>query len=277
MPLRINEIFHSIQGESTHAGRPCVFVRLTYCHLRCRWCDTEYAFFEGSERTLDEIVAEVGRYGCRLVEVTGGEPLIQKETTALLRRLLDAGHEVLLETSGSWPIDDVPDGVRIIMDLKAPGSGMAGRNRWENLGKLDADDEVKIVIADRADYEWARDVIARAGHTLHVGGPFWNAGGWDLLSPVLLPALSERGVVAHFYFHPHDEAHRAMVRTMLDQAREHGVVHETVHRRVGARQADLVAARRHRLRCERFHCLSRRGRHRARQRGLPPARRTSGA
>ena len=165
MPLRINEIFHSIQGESTHAGRPCVFVRLTYCHLRCRWCDTEYAFFEGSERTLDEIVAEVARYGCRLVEVTGGEPLIQKETNELLRRLLDGGHEVLLETSGSWPIDDVPDGVRIIMDLKAPGSGMTGRNRWENLGKLDADDEVKIVIADRADYEWARGVVGEHGLT----------------------------------------------------------------------------------------------------------------
>ena len=163
--LRINEIFHSIQGESTHAGRPCVFVRLTYCHLRCRWCDTEYAFFEGSERTLDEIVAEVARYGCRLVEVTGGEPLIQKETNELLRRLLDGGHEVLLETSGSWPIDDVPDGVRIIMDLKAPGSGMTGRNRWENLGKLDADDEVKIVIADRADYEWARGVVGEHGLT----------------------------------------------------------------------------------------------------------------
>jgi 7-carboxy-7-deazaguanine synthase len=163
MPLRINEIFHSIQGESTHAGRPCVFVRLTYCHIRCRWCDSEYAFFEGTERTVDEVLAEVAGYGCRLVEVTGGEPLIQKETVTLLQRLLDSGHEVLLETSGAWPIDDVPDGVRIIMDLKAPGSGMVGRNRWENLAHLDADDEVKIVIADRADYDWARGVVGEHG------------------------------------------------------------------------------------------------------------------
>jgi 7-carboxy-7-deazaguanine synthase len=163
MPLRINEIFHSIQGESTHAGRPCVFVRLTYCHLRCRWCDSEYAFFEGTERSLDEIVAEVASYGCVLVEVTGGEPLIQKETTALLERLIRAGHEVLLETSGSWPIEDVPDGVKVIMDLKAPGSGMAGRNRWENLKHLGPGDEVKVVISDRADYEWARGVVGEHG------------------------------------------------------------------------------------------------------------------
>ncbi|MFN2383045.1 MAG: radical SAM protein [Gemmatimonadota bacterium] len=159
MPLKVNEIFHSIQGESTHAGRPCVFVRLTYCNLRCTWCDTTYAFFEGVERSLDDIVAEVTAFGCTLVEVTGGEPLIQHETADLLRRLLDAGLEVLLETSGSWPIDRVPDGVRIIMDCKAPGSGMVGRNRWENLRLLDADDEVKFVLADRADYEWARGIV----------------------------------------------------------------------------------------------------------------------
>ena len=163
MPLRVNEIFHSIQGESTHAGRPCVFVRLTYCDLRCRFCDTEYAFFEGIERPLDDIVGEVDRYGCRLVEVTGGEPLIQKETIALLERLLDAGHEVLLETSGAWTIENVPDGVRIIMDLKTPGSGMVARNRWENLRHLDADDEIKFVICDRADYEWARGVVGEHG------------------------------------------------------------------------------------------------------------------
>lgn len=159
MPLKVNEIFHSIQGESTHAGRPCVFVRLTYCNLRCTWCDTAYAFFEGVERSLDDIVAEVTAYGCPLVEVTGGEPLIQRETTDLLQRLLGAGLEVLLETSGSWPIETVPEGVRIIMDVKAPGSGMAGRNRWENLRHLDADDEVKFVLADRADYEWARGIV----------------------------------------------------------------------------------------------------------------------
>ena len=178
MPLRVNEIFHSIQGESTHAGRPCVFVRLTYCNLRCRYCDTEYAFFEGIERPLDDIVSEVGRYGCRLVEVTGGEPLIQKETIALLERLLDAGHEVLLETSGAWPIENVPAGVRIIMDLKTPGSGMVARNRWENLRHLDADDEIKFVICDRADYEWARGVVGEHGlaerHAAVLFSPSWG-------------------------------------------------------------------------------------------------------
>ncbi len=159
MPLRVNEIFHSIQGESTHAGRPCVFVRLTYCSLRCTYCDSEYAFFEGTERPLDEIVAEVARYGCRLVEITGGEPLIQRETNELMRRLLAAGYEVLLETSGAWPVEGVPEGVRIIMDLKTPGSGMVARNRWENLRHLDEKDEIKFVICDRADYEWARGVV----------------------------------------------------------------------------------------------------------------------
>lgn len=163
MPLRINEIFHSIQGESTHAGRPCVFVRLTYCNLRCRYCDTEYAFFEGAERSIDEIVDEVARFDCRLVEVTGGEPLIQRETAVLLSRLLEAGHEVLLETSGAWAVEDVPDGVRIIMDLKTPGSGMVARNRWENLRHLDGDDEIKFVICDREDYEWAHEVVGEHG------------------------------------------------------------------------------------------------------------------
>lgn len=177
MPLRVNEIFYSIQGESTHAGRPCVFVRLTYCSLRCTYCDTEYAFFEGSERPLDEIVAEVARYGCSLVEITGGEPLIQRETNELMRRLVAAGHEVLLETSGAWSVEEVPEGVRIIMDLKTPGSGMVARNRWENLRHLDEDDEIKFVICDRADFEWARGVVGEHGlagrHTV-LFSPAWG-------------------------------------------------------------------------------------------------------
>ncbi len=159
MALKVNEIFYSIQGESTHAGRPCVFVRLTYCNLRCTYCDTEYAFYRGSERSIDEILEEVGAYRCRLVEVTGGEPLIQRETTQLLERLLEEGYEVLLETSGAWPIEHVPDRVRIIMDFKTPGSGMVASNRWQNLQHLDSDDEIKFVVCDRADYEWARGVI----------------------------------------------------------------------------------------------------------------------
>jgi 7-carboxy-7-deazaguanine synthase len=165
--LKVNEIFYSIQGESTHAGRPCVFVRLTYCNLRCTYCDTEYAFYRGSERSINEILQEVAAYRCRLVEVTGGEPLIQRETTRLLERLLEEGYEVLLETSGAWPVEHVPDGVRIIMDLKTPGSGMVTSNRWQNLQHLDGDDEIKFVVCDRADYEWSRSVIGEHDLTAH--------------------------------------------------------------------------------------------------------------
>lgn len=177
MALKVNEIFHSIQGESSRAGQPCVFVRLTYCNLRCTYCDTAYAFFEGEPRSIDEIMAEVNAYGCRLVEVTGGEPLIQQETVGLLDRLLAEDYEVLLETSGAWPVENVPDGVRIIMDLKTPGSGMAGKNRWENLSHLDPDDEIKFVLTDRADYEWARGIVIERGlaqgHAVHFS-PAWG-------------------------------------------------------------------------------------------------------
>jgi 7-carboxy-7-deazaguanine synthase len=161
--LRVNEIFHSIQGESTHAGRPCVFVRLTGCNLRCVWCDTAYAFHEGSAWSVDEVVGRVGDYGCTLVEVTGGEPLLQPEAIDLMRALLGRGHEVLLETGGSLAIDDVPEGVQRIVDIKCPGSGEGDRNRWENLDALRPGDELKFVIADRADYDWAVGVLrARA-------------------------------------------------------------------------------------------------------------------
>lgn len=154
--LRVTEIFHSIQGESTHAGRPCVFVRLTGCNLRCVWCDTAYAFHGGSSRSLEEILATVDGFGCRLVEVTGGEPLAQAGAIPLLARLVEEGYEVLLETGGSLPIDEVPDGVRRIVDVKCPASGESGRNLWENLDRLRPGDELKFVIAGREDYEWAR-------------------------------------------------------------------------------------------------------------------------
>jgi 7-carboxy-7-deazaguanine synthase len=157
--LRVNEIFHSIQGESTHAGRPCVFVRLTGCNLRCVWCDTAYAFHEGRAWTVDDVVDRVGTYGCTLVEVTGGEPLLQSEAIDLMRALLVRGHEVLLETGGSLPIENVPEGVRRIVDVKCPGSGESDRNRWENLDALRPGDELKFVIADRVDYEWAAGVL----------------------------------------------------------------------------------------------------------------------
>lgn len=184
MALKINEIFYSIQGESTQAGRPCVFVRLTYCNLRCTYCDTEYAFYRGSERSIDEILEEVAAYRCRLVEVTGGEPLIQRETTQLLERLLEEGYEVLLETSGAWPIEHVPDGVRIIMDFKTPGSGMVANNRWQNLQHLDSDDEIKFVVCDRADYDWARGVIGE--HDLTARHRVLLSPSHDELDPRLL-------------------------------------------------------------------------------------------
>ena len=159
--LTINEIFHSVQGESTYAGRPCVFVRLTACDLRCSWCDTPYAFYEGSKRSLDDVVGEVDRYGCSLVEVTGGEPLLQEDVYPLMQRLLDSGKTVLLETGGHRSIERVPDSVVTILDVKCPGSGEDGKNDWRNLQRLRPQDEVKFVVKDRVDYEFARDVIAR--------------------------------------------------------------------------------------------------------------------
>lgn len=163
--LRISEIFHSIQGESTHAGRPCVFVRLTGCNLRCVWCDTAYAFHGGVSLTVGEVVDRVAAYDCSLVELTGGEPLLQPEAIDLMGALLARGHEVMLETGGSLPIEHVPEGVLRVIDVKCPGSGECDRNRWENLELLRPGDELKFVIADRADYDWASgQVRARALH-----------------------------------------------------------------------------------------------------------------
>lgn len=159
--LTINEIFHSIQGESTYAGRPCVFVRLTACDLRCRWCDTPYAFHEGRKMSVDEVIADVEARGCPTVEVTGGEPLLQPDVYPLMQRLQDAGKTVLIETGGHRSIEQVPAGVIRIVDIKCPGSGEAEKNDWENLQRLTARDEVKFVIADRGDYEYARGIIQR--------------------------------------------------------------------------------------------------------------------
>jgi 7-carboxy-7-deazaguanine synthase len=159
--LTINEIFHSIQGESSHMGRPCVFVRLAFCNLRCTWCDTAYAFHEGVEMGVEAVLARVREYGCPLVEVTGGEPLAQAGVHELLRVLCDEGFEVLLETGGSLDISTVDPRVKRIVDLKAPASGMEGKNRWSNLEHLRTSDEVKFVIADRADFDWSAEVIRR--------------------------------------------------------------------------------------------------------------------
>jgi 7-carboxy-7-deazaguanine synthase len=159
--LTVNEIFHSIQGESTYAGEPCVFVRLTACDLRCSWCDTPYAFYEGRKMSIEEVLKEVDRYNCPLVEVTGGEPLLQADVYPLMTRLLASGRTVLLETGGHRSIERVPSGVIRIMDIKCPGSGESDKNAWENLAHLSGGDQVKFVIKDRADYEYARDVVTR--------------------------------------------------------------------------------------------------------------------
>ena len=174
--LTVNEIFHSIQGESTHAGERCVFVRLTACDLRCSWCDTAYAFYEGRKMSVDDVIEMVDRFGCDLVEVTGGEPLLQDDVYPLMERLLASGRTVMLETGGHRRIDRVPAAVVKIVDVKCPASGEADKNDWANLDRLAPHDQVKFVVKDRADYEYARDVIAR--HRLGA------RAGAVLLSPV---------------------------------------------------------------------------------------------
>lgn len=174
--LQVFEIYLSVQGESTHVGRPCVFVRLAACDLRCSWCDTPYAFTGGTKMSVDEVLAAVRALACPLVELTGGEPLLQKDAIPLMQRLRDAGCEVLIETGGHLPIHDLPAGVHAIMDIKCPGSGEAAKMHWPNIDVLSKDHEVKFVIKDRADYEYARDVMAR----YHLG----DRAGAVLLSPV---------------------------------------------------------------------------------------------
>lgn len=157
----VNEIFYSIQGESSWAGLPCVFVRLTACNLRCTWCDTTYSFHEGQPMSVGDVVVKVLEYNCPLVEITGGEPLLQPNVYPLMTRLCDLGKRVLLETSGSVDVSRVDPRVVKIMDLKCPSSGESHRNLFSNLNHLDKKDELKFVIADRVDYEWARDVLNR--------------------------------------------------------------------------------------------------------------------
>jgi 7-carboxy-7-deazaguanine synthase len=159
--LTVFEIYRSIQGESTHAGRPCVFVRLAACDLRCVWCDTPYAFTGGRKMTVAEVMHAVDEAGGDLVEVTGGEPLLQRDAIALLEALVTSGRDVLLETGGHMPVDDVPDEVVTILDVKCPGSGEAGKMHWPNLDQLSSRDEVKFVVADRTDADYAFDVIRR--------------------------------------------------------------------------------------------------------------------
>ena len=160
--LKINEIYHSIQGESTSAGKPCVFVRLTYCNLRCTYCDTEYAFYEGRDLQVQQVIDEVEKYKCKLVEITGGEPLVQMdECLELMKRLCDLGYEVMIETGGSLSIKDIDHRVKIIMDLKCPSSGMEKKNLYENIKYLKRTDELKFVIGNREDYNWSVEQIRK--------------------------------------------------------------------------------------------------------------------
>ena len=159
--IKINEIYYSIQGESTKAGLPCVFIRLTYCNLRCTYCDTEYAFYEGKDMSIEHILTVVKKFNCKLVELTGGEPLFQKESIELMKRLSDDGFEVLLETGGSLPIKDVDERVKIIMDLKCPSSGMMKKNLYSNIDDLKLSDELKFVIGSREDYDWTIEILKK--------------------------------------------------------------------------------------------------------------------
>jgi 7-carboxy-7-deazaguanine synthase len=161
--LIINEIYQSIQGESTHTGRRCVFVRLTYCNIRCSYCDSAYAFEDGKEMSIADIIAEVGRADCRLVEITGGEPLFQENAPLLMTKLCDAGYEVLLETGGSIDISGVDPRVKRIVDFKCPSSGMVKKNYWKNIEQLRPTDEVKFVVGTRGDFEWSKEIIGRYG------------------------------------------------------------------------------------------------------------------
>jgi 7-carboxy-7-deazaguanine synthase len=181
--LAVSEIYRTIQGESTFAGLACTIVRLAGCNLHCRYCDTPYARAGGTGMSVEDILKKVGELETSLVEVTGGEPLLQEEACALLEGLLDTGARVLLETNGSLPLDQVPDGVVRILDIKCPGSGEANGNRWENLDLLTGRDQVKFVLCNRADYDWAKGIISE--HHLD-RFEILLSPAWDTLEPRLL-------------------------------------------------------------------------------------------
>jgi 7-carboxy-7-deazaguanine synthase len=201
--LTINEIFHSIQGESTYAGAPCVFVRLTACDLRCTWCDTPYAFTEGRKRTIADVVDEVVAVGCPLVEITGGEPLLQDDVYPLLAGLRDRGLTVLVETGGQISVDRVPAGVVKIVDVKCPGSGESSRNHWPNLDLLAPADQVKFVILDRADYEFARGVVQRHQLTSKCGAVLFSPVHGVLASAELAAWILEDGLAVRLQLQVH--------------------------------------------------------------------------
>ncbi|MFO1472838.1 MAG: radical SAM protein, partial [Turneriella sp.] len=186
LTLKVNEIFHSIQGEGTYALYPCIFIRLTGCNLRCTWCDTTYSFFEGQGQSFADIVAQVAGFNANLAEITGGEPLLQKNVYALMDMLAEQGKKVLLETSGSILIDRVPQYVHIILDMKAPASGEDSKNKYENLSLMKSTDDLKIVIADRADFDFAIDLIGRYSLATKLERPAIVQPAFGQLEPIEL-------------------------------------------------------------------------------------------
>lgn len=200
--LVINEIFHSIQGESSYMGLPCVFVRLTFCNLRCSYCDTEYAFHEGTSMSIESIIEKVKEYKCRLVEITGGEPLAQDNVHELMSRLCDLDFEVLLETGGSLDISRVDGRVERIMDIKTPSSGMEKKNLWENILHLKVTDEIKFVVGDRNDFDWAVQTIRQ--HQLEDRCPVLFSPVFGELSPRELSGwILEEGLNARLQLQMH--------------------------------------------------------------------------
>lgn len=183
--LKVNEIFYSIQGESSWAGLPCIFIRLTYCNLRCSYCDTEYAFYEGTDFSIEEILNEIKKYNCNLIEITGGEPLVQKEEVlSLMKTLCNLGYQVMIETSGSLSIEEIDNRVKVIMDLKCPSSKMIDKNLYENINYLKRNDEVKFVIGNREDYDWSKNIINQYQLTVKCSVLFSNI--FSELEPVQL-------------------------------------------------------------------------------------------
>ncbi|GAB4339363.1 MAG: radical SAM protein [Candidatus Abyssubacteria bacterium] len=211
--LKVNEIFFSIQGESSFAGYPCAFVRLSECNLRCSYCDTAHAFHEGRPLPLQEVIASVLRYPAGLVEITGGEPLLQADTLTLVAILGDRGKKVLIETNGSVSIEGVDARATIIMDIKTPGSGMSDHMRWSNLHLLRRHDEIKLVLTDRADFEWALGVVRKHDlhqkHVVHLAPAFGilephRLASWMLECPDL-PTGVRLQLQLHRYIWPHVE------------------------------------------------------------------------
>ena len=203
MALTVYEIYKSIQGESTRAGLPCTFVRLAACDLRCVWCDTPYAFTGGRKMPADDVLAAVEALGCRLVELTGGEPLLQPEAPALMAALIDRGYTVLLETGGHVPITEVPDAVVAIVDVKCPGSGEAQRMHWPNLDELSPHDEVKFVLADRADFDYACDIVRRHDLASRTAAVLFSPVHGALAPDELARWMLETGIAARLQIQAH--------------------------------------------------------------------------